>query len=307
MPGRTGDDVIRIRIDTASAVLDFLALIARQAAEGETRAPANPANRAVFRELAPFRLVEYEYVDKGVGAVEGVYLGFPDGAVYTVGEILPEEAVDALVAGDPKALPPIYIYVVLAAPAAPEAVDAFLVSLADHVGQPLVAAVGEGKGAIFGAGLLSARERKILEATAAKCAAESGRHLGKADLLSHHAARGPGAKAYVQLTYGYVRYFLEFDDAAGRDDFIAWTSRLWEFSTGFGAVFGLGDVSRPAEPCPAPPAGANLIHVPSPKEAADSPWAAFDVTDSARALALAQAYWQSVVEAVTTGAPVRKD
>jgi len=308
MPGNASDDVIRIRIDTAAAVADFLTLIDQQAAEGETRAPANPANRAVFRELAPFRLVEYEYVDPVVGAVEGAYLGFPDGAVYAVGEVLPEEAVDAMVAGDPAGLPPVYVYVVLASPVSDEAAAHYLGVLASHVGQPLVAAFGDGAGAVYSGDPLSERERAQLAAAAAKCTAETDRQMGKARLLECYSARsnGAGGKAYAQLTYGYVRYFLEFDTADGRDDFISWTGRLWELSTGFGAAFGLSDVARPAEPCAAPPAGAHTIRLQSPKDAPDSPWAAFHGMDTVRAMALAQAYWRSVVDAVTTGAPLPK-
>jgi len=67
MTAEASDDVIRIRVDTDAAVREFMNILAAQAAEGETRAPANPANRAVFRELAPYRLLEYEYVDAGIG------------------------------------------------------------------------------------------------------------------------------------------------------------------------------------------------------------------------------------------------
>ena len=61
MPQVPCDDVIRIRVDTTWAVLDFIRQLAEQAAAGETRAPANPAQTAIFRDIAPYRLVEHNY------------------------------------------------------------------------------------------------------------------------------------------------------------------------------------------------------------------------------------------------------
>ena len=152
MPDTAWDDVIRIRIDTAGAVDNFLAVLKEQAADGETSAPANPGNRAVFRELAPYRLVEYDYVDGSVGGVEGAFIGFPDGAIYSVAELIPEEVVNSLLATVPP--PPLYVYVVLAAPASCDAIDHYLEALASHIGLPQVAvsSAGEARVPCGGAG-----------------------------------------------------------------------------------------------------------------------------------------------------------
>lgn len=298
----TGDDVIRIRIDTARAVEDFLDLLAAQAAEGETRSPANPANRAVFREIAPYRLVEYSYVDGGVGAIEGAYVGFPDGSIYSAGDDIPEAVVDALVAGEVASLPPVYVYVVLERPAGPEAVGHYLDQLAHHVGLTVVGVFRRADGALVAsahgpgpapAGMLAA------------CAGEADRHLSKAEVVERFAAgsRRPDGRAYAGLTYAFATSQLEFASGGGRDDFVAWSRRLagWLDHHHLGwADLGFSEVFRPAVAAPVPTDGAPVTQLEPP-----CAWqggkaaAAFDgATAPERTLALAREYWAYVKEAV---------
>lgn len=282
------DDVIRIRIDTAWAVDNFLAILKGQAAEGETDAPANPANRAVFRELAPYRLVEYEYVGGSVGRVEGAYIGFPDGVLYSVAELIPEEAVNALLTIQPP--PPLYVYVVLAVPASREAIDHYLDALASHIGLPQVAVSSLGVAGIhYGAEAVGDAERALLLLAATAAAREVDRHFAKADLLALAAGRSalPDGRAFAQVTYGYIRHVLEFSTAADRDDFVAWTAKLCEM-IGATAVtweeFGIDQFFRPARPCAAPPAGARTVTVAAPNRfQIGNPWAAFGGHDASSA------------------------
>lgn len=279
-PAESGDDVIRIRIDSAAAIEDFLDLLRRQAEEGETRAPANPANRAVFREMAPFCLVEYEYIGGGIGTVEGVYLGFADGAVYSAQADVPDEAVDSWLADDPLASPPVYVYVVLAAPAPAAAIARHLDLLAGHVGHPVVGiwlgADGRAE-AHAGCGVLgvSSPRRRRLEAEMAAAAAETCRHLSKAEILRRVSCQSlsPDGSAYARLKRKFAEHVIRFGDAASRDDFVAWSLRK---------VAEPGScLVRAAEPCAPPLAGVQVVHA-----SADCDWGALlavlDVSPPAR-------------------------
>lgn len=312
------DDIIRIRVDAAAAVREFLGLLADQAAAGETRAPAKPANRAVFRELAPYRLVEYSYVDDGIGAILGVFLGFPDGTIYSVSDDIPEEAVDAVVDGDPATLPPVYVHVVLTQPQPAERIDLFLGKLARHMGKGLVGVV-EGGARVYEGGDGSAA---VPKAAAESCAAEMAALPAKAQLLARFAARSQSAdgRAYAQLTYDFAKHLLEFPSAADRDDFIIWSRILcdWVFARwaswedlGFAAVL------RPAEPAAAP--SGELVAVPLIAPAcyeSGEAWQAFGGRDArsaqsfaeseasaseavaARSVSRARAYWAYVTATV---------
>jgi hypothetical protein len=282
------DDVIAIRVDTARAVRDFLDQLRRQADEGETEAPAKPANRAVFRELAPYRLVEYDYVEPGIGAVDGAYLGFPDGGVYNCGEVIPEEAVDALVADPEAALPPLYVYVLLAAPAPEAAITHYLDALALHLGMPLVGVFHRGDGAIAtgihaGDCEPDSEHAAALQAGAAAVAAEAGRLLTRAQVVERHAASShlPDGRAYAHLSHRFSRRILEFPSMAERDGFVAWTRRFCAMA----AVEGAADVLRPAEPCAVPPPDFRVIQVRPPTAADDQP-------------AAARAYWTEVTAVI---------
>ena len=316
MPDSAWDDVIRIRIDSAGAVDNFLAVLKEQAAEGETSAPANPANRALFRELAPYRLVEYDYVDGSVGSVEGAYIGFPDSAIYSVAELIPEEAVNSLVATVP--LPPLYVYVVLAAPAPRGAIEHYLEALASHIGLPQVAVSSAGEARVYcGGEILGDHDRAQFQVAAAAGARETDRHFSKADVLALSAGRSalPDGRAYAQVSYGYIRHILEFPSAAERDDFVAWSVKLCEMIGATSATweeFGIDQFFRPARPCAAPPAGARTITVAAPcRFQAGIPWTAFGGNDAAsargyhdgqdqdeatlrRSIAIANDYWNVV-------------
>ena len=287
MPDITRDDVIRVRIDTAGAVENFLAMLKEQAAAGETDAPANPANRAVFRELAPYRLVEYEYVDDSVGKVEGAYIGFPDGVLYSVAELIPEEAVNALVTTVP--VPPLYVYIVLASPVSAEAIGHYLDALSSHIGLAQVAVVS-GEACIHGGNVAAGDgERQRLQREAAACALEIDRHFTKERLLTLSAGRSalPDGRAFAQVNYGYIRHILEFPSAAERDDFVAWTGKLCEMIGATSATweeFGIDRFFRPAQPCAAPPAGARSVAVAAPgRFQSGRPWSAFGGDDAAGA------------------------
>lgn len=310
---RLSDDVIRIRVDTAQAVRDFLAVLSAQAAEGETRAPANPANRAVFRELAPYRLVEYEYVDEAIGAIEGVFLGFPDGSIYAVADDIPEECIDALVAGDPTALPPVYVHVVLSKPQPAERIDHFLGALACHVGKPVVAVYRDDAAVMSAHAYNCGREFGAeIEGAVTKSALEADMHLSKARVLERFAARSQGAdgRAYAQLTLAFTPHLLEFRSAAERDDFIAWSRTLcdWVYARWCSwEDLGFSEVLRPATVAPA---GAGAVPLLPPGDA----WQAFGGKDCAtardfaesdasssedaleRSLDIARRYWTYVTE-----------
>jgi hypothetical protein len=288
MPQQTSDDVIRIRVDTTRAVEDFLALLREQAAEGETRAPANPAATAIWRELAPFRLVEYAYVDDAVGTIQGAFVGFPDGSLHAAGGDIPEDAVTGMVLGhehEAVALPPIYIYLLLASPAAPAAVERYLGLLSGHAGQPLVAVLCDGRGGvaprIFDASPAGAPDAR-LDGAASLSLLEGDRHLSKAQVLECLADRvqRPDGRTYATLTYAYAQQTLEFASPAGRDDFIMWTRRLCDWLDDHEA--GEADPSfpeahRPAEPAPVPADDRPVVRLAPPSAfEGGSAWGLFD-------------------------------
>jgi len=314
MPDSSTDDVIRVRIDTQGAIASFVAMLKEQAAAGETDAPANPPNRAVFRELAPYRLVEYEYVDNSVGTVEGAYIGFPDGTVYAVAELIPEEAVDALVVSQPVA--PLYVYVVLKVAASLAEIDRYVAALASHIGLPQVAVAAGTARIHWGDAPLDDETRHRIEVASAEALSETTRHFTKERLLRLHAGRSslPDGRAYAQVTYGFIRHVVEFPSASERDDFVAWTDKLCEMIAATAATweeFGVDQFFRPAHACNAPPVGARTVVLPVPGAVEGGrPWAAFGGADAAtaknyggtaveegelrRSVAIALEYWRGV-------------
>lgn len=243
------DDVIRVRVDSGRAVRDFLSLLEQQAAEGETRAPAKPRATAIYRELAPYRLVEYAYVDEGVGEVEGAYIGLPDGSIFSVGDEIPEEAVDAMVVGEVETLAPVYVYVILARPVSSPLIDDFLAKLADHVDLPLVG-IFQGKDS----GTLIARAHPDDNPKAAAALAETERHLTKAQVLDRFVAcsEASDGRAFARISYAFTKHVVEFSSARERDEFVAWSRRLCERSD---------EVLRPAEPTLLPADGVVVTHL----------------------------------------------
>lgn len=282
------DDVIRIRIDATEAVRAFLELLAQQRAEGETRAPANPAATALWRELAPFRLVEYDYVDDGIGTILGAYVGFGDGRLYAASDDIPDRAVTELVKGNEHRvadLPPLYVYVVLEQPVGCAAIDSFLAELSAHVGHEL--------DGIAPGGEIATRE--------------ADRQLSKADLLGRFAAggqRGDG-RAYAVLTYAYARQVLEFSSAAARDDFVAWSRRLCDWIFGHGddaARLGFAEAHRPAEPAPVPDEGRPVAHLAAPSAYADgAAWACLAPEAAPDQVEDARDYWTYVRRTIDAG------
>lgn len=329
--GRPVDDVIRIRIDTAQAVKEFLALLAAQRAEGETCAPANPANRAVYRELAPFRLVEYGYVDPDA-KVDGAYLGFPDGSIYAAGDDIPEPVVDRMLAdhrGDWSDLAPVYVYILLSEPAPPAELDQFSRQLSLHLSQPLVCVYRGEDGRMAGHGCdgdtpaSASAMRDRLEAQVVKSVLEANRHLPKARILERFAqsSQAGDGRAFAALTFNFSKHRVEFASPADRDDFIAWTRRLCEriYAKCCGwPEMGADEVFRPADPTPLPPEGEVVTRLLSPARFdGGRPWSAFGGTDAATAMpaddglpcpapqedgarkAAARDYWAYVTETVT--------
>ncbi|MDO8606369.1 MAG: hypothetical protein Q7R40_07540 [Phaeospirillum sp.] len=295
MPQEPMDDVIRIRIDTTRAVDAFLTLLAEQAAEGETRAPANPAATALWRELAPFRLVEYGYVEPGVGPIAGAFLGFPDGELYSVEDDVPEDAVTDLVKGNEHSavdLPPIYVYIVLEKPANREAIDSFLTELSSHVGHALVGVVP---------GMDGRLKARFYDAEGTNgVARESNRHLTKAGVLDRFAARSQRSdgRAYACLTYAYAKQILEFVSAAERDDFVSWSRALcdWIFGHGDDAIqLGFPEAYRPAELAPVPEDDRPVVRVAAPYSFENgAAWIGLDSDSGPDDVAGAHAYWNYV-------------
>lgn len=321
------DDVIRIRIDTALAVEDFFDLLAAQAAEGETRAPANPANRAMFRELAPFRLVEYAYVDDAVGTIDGAYLGFPDGSIYAVADEVPEAVVDSLVAGEMVDLAPVYLYLVLAEPRPAPVIARFLRALSLHLGKPLVGVQRDGAGTmaalVYDADETTPPARRAqLEATVVKSVLEANRHLSRQRVLDRYAARSesPDGRAWAQISYNYTPHVVEFASAADRNDFIDWSRTLCEWIYARWCSWeelGFAEVLRPAEVAPAPKGEIVAVKLlPPAKAQGGRPWRAFGGTSAATArhfvdsdaaidqqalehsLAMAREYWTYCIQTI---------
>ncbi|HLO76434.1 MAG TPA: hypothetical protein VK196_08260 [Magnetospirillum sp.] len=292
---KSSDDVVRIRVDAAMAVQEFLDLLSAQAAEGETRAPANPANRAVFRELAPYRLVEYAYVDAGIGNIDGVYLGFPDGSIYSVTDEVPEAVVDAMVQGEAADLPPVYLYVVLAEPRSPRAIDHFLRALAVHLDKGLVGVFRDETGAMAaraydGSGHAGAvGQRSRCDSAAVKSVLEADRHLTRQRIVERYAARSESAdgRAWAQITYNFNKHVIEFQSAADRNDFVAWSRTLCEWVYARWCSWedlGFGEILRPAEVAPAPKGEIVAVKLLPPAKAQDGrPWRAFGGTSAATA------------------------
>lgn len=319
------DDVIRIRIDTAAVVQDFLDLLTAQAGEGETRAPAKPANRALFRELAPFRLVEYAYVDDGFGAVSGAYLGFPDGSIYGAGDEIPEEVVDDAVNGAVAALEPVYLYLVLDQPQSPQVLDRFLMALAVHMGKALVAVTRDHSGMMSAHAYPHPDEPRgdRLRAGVVKSVLEANRHLSKQRVLSRYAARSesPDGRAWAQITYNFSRHVLEFGSTIDRNDFVEWSRILCEWIYARWCRWedlGFSEILRPAEAAPMPKGEETVaVRLTAPGKALGGrPWQAFGGTDAAtakvfnesdaalsqealdRSLALAREYWGYCTETI---------
>lgn len=318
---RSGDDVIRIRVDAAWAVEEFLALLTAQAAEGETRAPANPANRALFRELAPFRLVEYAYVDEGIGEIEGVYLGFADGSIYAVADEVPEAVVDAQVAGEVADLPPVYLYIVLGEARPVAALDHFLRALSVHLGKPLVGVYRDDSGTMAAHGVdgdvavAASPDRARIEAAIIKSVLEANRHLTRQRVIERYVSRSesPDGRAWAQISYNFAKHVIEFPSAADRNDFIEWSRTLCEWIYARWCSWdelGFKEVLRPAEVVPAPKGEIVAVKLlPPAKAQGGRPWRAFGGTSAAtakrfgeseaandeqalvRSLAMAREYW----------------
>ncbi|MCR6631783.1 MAG: hypothetical protein NVV74_18025 [Magnetospirillum sp.] len=308
---KSSDDVIRIRVDTSLAVQDFFNQLAEQAAEGETRAPANPANRAVFRELAPYRLVEYSYVDEAVGDVEGVYVGFPDGTIYSVGDEIPESVVDRLVEGEVGELAPLYLYVVLAEPRTSYVIDHFLKALSSHLGKALVGVYRDERG-VMGAHAYdgdepaaASRHRARLEAAVVQSVLEANRHLTRQRVLERYAARSesPDGRAWAQITYNFTKHVVEFPSASDRKDFIEWTRTLCEWIYARWCSWedlGFTEVLRPAEVASAPHGEVVAVKLlPPAKAQGGRPWRAFGGTGAATAKHFAESEAASDEQALT--------
>lgn len=297
---KSSDDVIRIRVDTATAVQDFLDLLSVQAAEGETRAPANPANRALFRELAPFRLVEYVYVDEGIGHVDGVYLGFADGSIYSVTDEVPEAVVDAAVQGEVADLAPVYLYVALAEPRSAAIIDHFLQALAVHLGKSLVGVFRDDAGVMAAHAYdgddpeIVGGRRPRLEAAVVKSVLEANRHLTRQRVLERYHARSesPDGRAWAQITYNFTKHVIEFQSAADRNDFIDWSRTLCEWIYARWCSWddlGFSEILRPAEVAPAPKGEIVAVRLLAPaKVEAGRPWRAFGGTSAATARPFAE-------------------
>jgi len=254
------DDVIRLRLDTGRAVESFLAQLADQAAAGESQAPSDPAATAVWRQLAPFRLVEYAYVDPRLGpAITGAYVGFPDGRLYDVEADIPDHVVTALVRLLP--LPPLYVYLPLARPAPLEAIESFLDALSAHLGQPLIAALRPGSGPVVA---------RLFDAEATRAAtAESGRHFGHAALFAQITAQTcrPDGRAYASLTHDFTRRVIEFPSVEARDAFIAWTQAVCDRAFACGGEAGFPEAMRPAEIARIPEPEAQVARLAPPSAA----------------------------------------
>jgi len=312
----SNDDVIRVRVDAGAAVQEFLDLLAAQAAEGETRQPANPANRAVFRELAPYRLVEYEYVDAGIGAIEGVYLGFPDGSIYAVADEIPELVVDALVKDDPAHMAPVYLYIVLENAQTPERLGHFLKALSIHLGKAVIGVYRDGEGCLSAHGFDDGDPGAALDQMVLKSVLEANMHLPKQRVLERYAARSesPDGRAWAQITYNFAQHVVEFPSVAERNDFIDWSRTLCDWiSARWCSWEDLGffsEILRPAEVAPAPKGEIVAVRLTAPCRLDNGrPWHAFggssaatitqftdskaavDEAELGRSLAIAREYW----------------
>lgn len=320
------DDVIRIRIDSTQVVGAFMQLLAEQAAAGEMLAPANPANRAIYRELAPFRLVEYSYVDVTMGDIEGVYVGFADGALYSVSEEIPESVVDALVAENHDNLPPIYLYILVAQPHSAAEIAHFLTALAEHLGRSLVGVFRDHDGHMssraFGDGAETCPETRQ---EVSKAVLEANRHLDKARVMKRLADRTVAAdgRAFASITYKFAPHLAEFPSTAARDDFIAWSLTMCEWIYARWCTWedmGLTEILRPAEIASEPGEDFTPVRLVAPQDYDNgAPWRAFGGRDAATAqhfpqsdaaisdevmrhsLDLAQAYWRYVTDTIAAG------
>lgn len=320
------DDVIRVRIDAVQAVADFMDMLGQQAAAGEAEAPDNPASCAIYRELAPFLLEEYAYIDPAVGEVAGVYVGFADGALYSVSEEIPEPEIDALLAESHETLPPVYLYIVLAAPQPCAVIDRFLAALATHLERPLVGVFRDQAGRMAARPYAldaPAEQRERLARQVIQCAIEANRHLDKARLLRRleERIRPAAGRAFARVTYRYAQHVLEFATAAERDDFVAWSRTLceWVYSRWCSwEDLGFSEILRPAEAAGPPVGDVAVVRLIAPADYRHgSPWQAFGGTSAATAvhftqseaavsdealrqsLEAARTYWDYVIDTVS--------
>lgn len=258
------DDVIRIRIDTTEAVDAFHRLLQQQAAEGETSAPANPAATAIWRELAPFRLVEYAYIDSSIAPIDGAYIGFPKGTIYAVEEDIPDQVVNDLLSGregQTSALPPLYVYLPLQHAYEITAIETFLTVLSAHIGRSITAILPGRDGEMVGR-IFESEQTGVV-------AVEGGPYPSGQDVLDRFAARSrrPDGRAYAALTLSFARHVLEFPDVSARDAFIVWTRTLcdWIFAQGGDAdALGFAGAYRPGEIAAAPAETDTVVSLTTP-------------------------------------------
>jgi len=293
MAQQPNDDVIRIRIDTAQAVDAFQRLLRQQADEGETCAPANPAATAIWRELAPFRLVEYAYIDPSAPLTDGAYIGFPNGEIYAVEEDIPDLPVTALIsasAGTLAALPPLYVYIPLRQATAVAEIETFLTVLSTHLGREISALLPGDEGQM---------ELRVFEGAArheGNVAPDPA--LSRRDVLEGFAARisRPDGRAYAALTLAFARHVLEFPDTSARDGFIAWTRALCDriFAQGEDADGqGFAGAYRPAEIAPAPAGTEGVVRLGFALPPTDAP------------LETMRSTWNAIRAAIETASPPR--
>ena len=248
--------------------------------------------------LAPFRLVEYAYVDDKIGStIRAAFFGFPDQSLYDAASEIPEHVVPdllAMAAGDWTRLPAIYVYLYLERSASFSEVDTYLHALGSHLDIPLSGCFSEVSG---GWGIINYGHAPVVSVD---LAAETERFL-PASVFAQRMADESGQLSYAFVTWQFQKYLVKFNDKIKRDDFIQWTKSICALGD-----LDVVDMVKPAVPCLDPGRRKPSEMILSPKEwAGGDAWAIIASGRSAENDDAARRYWAYVSSLLFADAPRR--
>ena len=255
--------------------------------------PLERAETALWQQLAPFRLVEYAYIDNDLLPVERAFFGFPGGLICEADDDVPATWVAGLAAAAVQAPPPqpVFLYLKSGAPVTPLLACEYGRMLSGHVEQPLT-----GYCPTPGGGWTRWRftpEGGGCEEGAAT-PGEQARLLSWADLCAaNDGPETPGGERgrWARFRFGFDNRLLEFADAGRRDDFLGW-SRAATDALFRSTSLSLPDLVQPANAVDLRRPGRATVPLPAPGDWSEGD--AWNFTGDADGKVGAEAYWAHV-------------